>query len=43
MAETAAGVKRFYTILALLALIGLGVLAYLISRPTTTSIPARTA
>jgi protein-disulfide isomerase len=40
MAETAAGVKRFYTILALVALVGVGVLAYLISRPSTTSIPA---
>ena len=40
MAETAAGVKRFYTILALLALVGLGVLGYLVLRPRTTSIPA---
>jgi protein-disulfide isomerase len=40
MAETAPGVKRFYTILALLALAGLGVLAYLLLRPNTTSIPA---
>ena len=40
MAENAAGVKRFYTILALLALAGLAVLGYLIFRPRTTSIPA---
>jgi protein-disulfide isomerase len=40
MAETAPGVKRFYAILALLALAGLGVLAYLLRRPNTTSIPA---
>jgi protein-disulfide isomerase len=40
MAETAPGVKRFYAILAVLALAGLGVLAYLLLRPSTTSIPA---
>jgi len=40
MAETAPGVKRFYVILGLLALAGLGVLAYLLLRPNTTSIPA---
>jgi protein-disulfide isomerase len=40
MAETAPGVKRFYVILAVLALAGLGVLAYLLLRPNTTSIPA---
>lgn len=40
MAETAPGVKRFYAILAVLALAGLGVLAYLLLRPNTTSIPA---
>ena len=40
MAETAPGVKRFYAILAVLALAGLGVLAYLLLRPGTTSIPA---
>jgi protein-disulfide isomerase len=39
MAETAPGVKRFYAILAILALAGLGVLAYLLLRPNTTSIP----
>jgi protein-disulfide isomerase len=40
MAETAPGVKRFYAVLAVLALVGLGVLAYLLLRPGTTSIPA---
>jgi protein-disulfide isomerase len=40
MAETAPGVKRFYAILAVLALAGLAVLAYLLLRPGTTSIPA---
>jgi protein-disulfide isomerase len=40
MAETAPGVKRFYVILAVLALAGLGVLAYLLLRPNATSIPA---
>jgi protein-disulfide isomerase len=40
MAATAPGVKRFYAILAVLALAGLGVLAYLLLRPSTTSIPA---
>ena len=40
MAETAPGLKRFYAILAVLALAGLGVLAYLLLRPGTTSIPA---
>ena len=40
MAETAPGVKRFYVVLVILALAGLGVLAYLLLRPGTTSIPA---
>jgi protein-disulfide isomerase len=40
MAETAPGVKRFYAVLAVLALAGLAVLAYLLLRPGSTSIPA---
>jgi protein-disulfide isomerase len=39
MATPQAGVKRFYTFLAILALAGLGVLAYLIFKPQTVSIP----
>jgi protein-disulfide isomerase len=37
---TRPGVKRFYVMLAVLALIGLGVLAYLAFKPATVSIPA---
>jgi protein-disulfide isomerase len=40
MATPQAGVKRFYTLFAILALAGLGVLAYLIFKPQTVSIPA---
>lgn len=40
MAATQAGVKRFYTLFAALALLGLGVLAYLLLKPGTVSIPA---
>ena len=40
MAETQAGVKRFYSILTVLALIGLGALTYLLLKPDTVSIPA---
>jgi protein-disulfide isomerase len=40
MATTQAGVKRFYTVFAVLALVGLGALAYLIFKPQTVSIPA---
>jgi protein-disulfide isomerase len=40
MAATQAGVKRFYLVLAAIALIGLGVLAYLLLRQDTVSIPA---
>lgn len=40
MATPQAGVKRFYTLFAILALAGLGVLAYLIFQPQTVSIPA---
>jgi len=40
MAETAEGMKRFYAILAGVAAVGAGVLAYLLFRPQTVSIPA---
>lgn len=40
MAATQTGVKRFYAVLAALALVGLGVLAYLLLKPDTVSIPA---
>ena len=40
MATPQAGVKRFYALFAVLALAGLGVLAYLIFKPQTVSIPA---
>jgi protein-disulfide isomerase len=40
MAATQAGMKRFYALFTVLALIGLGVLGYLVLRPGTVSIPA---
>jgi protein-disulfide isomerase len=40
MATPQAGVKRFYAVFAVLALAGLGILAYLIFKPQTVSIPA---
>src|SRR5829696_2870377 len=40
MAGTQAGVKRFYTVFAVLALAGVGLLAYLLLKPSTVSIPA---
>jgi protein-disulfide isomerase len=40
MAATQAGMKRFYTLFAVLAVVGLGVLGYLLTRPSTVSIPA---
>jgi protein-disulfide isomerase len=40
MATPQAGVKRFYAVLAVLTLAGLGVLAFLIFKPQTVSIPA---
>src|ERR687889_985034 len=40
MAATEAGVKRFYALFAVLAVAGLGVLAYLLLKPSTISIPA---
>ncbi|HEX5386888.1 MAG TPA: thioredoxin domain-containing protein [Gemmatimonadales bacterium] len=43
MAEAPLGVRRFYALLALVAVIGLGVLGWLVSRPATVSIPANVA
>jgi protein-disulfide isomerase len=40
MAAPQPGVKRFYLIFAVLALVGLGVLGYLLLKPSTVSIPA---
>jgi protein-disulfide isomerase len=40
MAAPQAGVKRFYAIFAVLALAGVGILLYLLTRPATVSIPA---
>jgi len=40
MAGTAGGMKRFYVVLGLIAVIGLGTLAFLAARPHTVSIPA---
>jgi protein-disulfide isomerase len=43
MATPQAGVKRFYAVFAVLTLAGLGILAYLIFKPQTLSIPANVA
>ena len=40
MATPQAGVNRFYAVFAVLAIAGLGILAYLIFKPQTVSIPA---
>jgi protein-disulfide isomerase len=40
MATPQAGVRRFYTIFAVLVVVGLGILAYLIFKPQRVSIPA---
>src|ERR687898_2836149 len=40
MAATQAGVKRFYILFGLLAVAGLAVFGYLLTRPSTVSIPA---
>lgn len=40
MAATQAGMKRFYIVLGLVALVGLGALGYLLTRPAAVSIPA---
>jgi protein-disulfide isomerase len=43
MAATQAGMKRFYAVFAAVAVIGMGVLAYLLFKPATVSIPANVA
>jgi protein-disulfide isomerase len=40
MAASPVGMKRFYTILGVVAVIGIGLLGYQLSRPATVSIPA---
>ena len=40
MAGTQAGMKRFYLLLAAIAVLGLGLLGFLLTRPATVSIPA---
>jgi protein-disulfide isomerase len=40
MAATQTGLKRFYAVFALLAVVGLGALGYLLAKPNTVSIPA---
>ena len=40
MAATQSGVKRFYTLFGVVALLGLGALGYFLTRPATVSIPA---
>jgi protein-disulfide isomerase len=40
MAAAPVGMKRFYTILGVVAVIGLGLLGYQLSKPATVSIPA---
>jgi protein-disulfide isomerase len=40
MASTPDGMRRFYSTLGIVALIGLGALAYLLTRPRTASVPA---
>jgi protein-disulfide isomerase len=40
MAATQAGMNRFYALFAVVAVVGLGVLGYLLLRPATVSIPA---
>ena len=40
MAATQAGMKRFYSLFAVVAVAGLAVLGYLLTRPATVSIPA---
>jgi protein-disulfide isomerase len=40
MAASPVGMKRFYTILGVVAVIGIGILGYQLARPATVSIPA---
>jgi protein-disulfide isomerase len=43
MAGTPAGLKRFYLVLAAVAVVGVGALAWVLARPSTVSIPANVA
>jgi protein-disulfide isomerase len=43
MAATSAGLKRFYLLLGAVAVVGVGALAWVMSRPSTVSIPANVA
>jgi len=43
MATSQAGVNRFYAVFAVIALAGLGILAYLVFKPQTVSIPVNVA
>src|SRR5215210_5562572 len=43
MAETPGGMKRFYALFAGVAVVGLGALGYLLSKPATVSIPVNVA
>ena len=40
MAAAPVGMSRFYTILGVVAVIGIGLLGYQLSKPATVSIPA---
>ena len=43
MAAAQTGVKRFYAVFGVLAVVGLGALGYLLAKPNTVSIPANVA
>jgi protein-disulfide isomerase len=43
MAGTPAGLKRFYVVLAAVAVVGAGALAWVLAKPSTVSIPANVA
>ena len=43
MAGTPAGLKRFYLVLAAVAIVGVGALAWVLARPSAVSIPANVA
>jgi len=43
MAGTPAGLKRFYLVLAAVAVVGVGALAWVLTKPSTVSIPANVA
>ena len=40
MAASPVGMKRFYALLAAVAVVGIGLLGYQLSKPATVSIPA---